>query len=485
MTITETAISKGAHFLRSKSFRTNAGLALSVIMVVILAGITVATAQTYTDLYNFDGTHGNCPPNAEPCGFLAQGRDGNLYGTTYQGGTNNDGVIFKITPSGTLEVLYNFDGGVDGGSPYSGLTLGTGGNFYGTTGGGGANGDGTIFKITKSGILTTLYSLATGDGADPYAPPIQGADGNLYGTTFSTAYKVTPSGTFTLLASLHGQSEAPLLQGTDGHFYGTTYDGGWRCWLGGCGTAFKMTSKGILTRVYNFGGWDGEHPSGPLIEGSDGNFYGTTYGQSGNGGGVVFKLTRQGAFMVLHNFGDPNYPNDGRWPYAGLVEATDGNFYGATTGGGTGVCNETWGSGCGVIFQITPAGAYSILYNFDGIDGAGPWSTPVQHTNGKIYGLAAYGGTAGDGVVYSFDLGLAPFVSLVSTSGKIGKTVEVLGQGFTGTTAVSFNGTAASFKVWSDTFLEATVPSGATTGPVTVTTPGGTLTSNHPFRVRP
>ncbi len=180
---------------------------------------------------------------------------------------------------------------------------------------------------------------------------------------------------------------------------------------------------------------------------------------------------------MLHNFPDPNYPNDGCSPDAGLVQATDGNFYGVTVAGGT--------TGNGVIFQITPAGAYSILYNFDGTHGANPESTPMQHTNGKIYGLTYGGGTCRQGVVYSFDMGLGPFVSLVSTTGKVGKTVEVLGQGFTGTTAVSFNGTAATFKVGSDTYLKATVPSGATTGSVTVTTPGGTLTSNKPFRVTP
>jgi uncharacterized repeat protein (TIGR03803 family) len=215
-----------------------------------------------------------------------------------------------------------------------------------------------------------------------------------------------------------------------------------------------------------------------MVQGSDGNFYGTALEGGAYNGGVVFRLTPQGAITVLHNFLDPNYPNDGYDPYAGLVQATDGNFYGVTNWGG-GECD------CGVIFQITPNGAYSILYSFDRTHGSYPWSTPMQHTNGKIYGLASSGGTSEDGVVYSLDMGLGPFVSLVSTSGKVGKTVEVLGQGFTGTTAVSFNGTAATFTVVRDTYLKATVPSGATTGAVTVTTPGGILNSNTQFRVTP
>ena len=159
-----------------------------------------------------------------------------------------------------------------------------------------------------------------------------------------------------------------------------------------------------------------------------------------------------------------------------LVQATDGNFYGTADGGGV--------NGYGVIFRVSPAGDYSVLYNFDFTHGEEP-CTAMQHSNGKIYGTTFQGGTHNMGVAYSLDVGLAPFVRLVSTSGKVGKTVEVLGQGFTGTTAVSFNGTPAAFTVVSDTYLTATVPSGATTGFVTVTTPGGTLKSNQEFRVKP
>jgi uncharacterized repeat protein (TIGR03803 family) len=488
MTNTKIVLSKVAHSQRLKSFRTTAALILTTLMLMVAAGTTVATAQTYTDLFNFDGTDGR-----SPAGILAQGRDGNLYGTTAYGGINHChgrtcGVVFKITPSGKLKVLYNFHR-ADGFEPAGGLTLGTDGNFYGTTYYGDIpnefceTGCGTIFKITKSGSLTTLYAF-TGDmlkdGYWPSAPPIEGTDGNFYGTTCGgsciegTAYRVTSSGAFTFLSGLPGGSMAPLLQGTDGNFYGTTY---WDDSPYEDGTIFKMTPKGIVTIVYNFDYTHGENPAATVIQGSDNNFYGTTLGGGSYNAGVVFKLTPQGAITVLHIFPDPNYPNDGSNPFAGLVQATDGNFYGVTSGGGT--------AGGGVIFQITPAGAYSILYNFDSAHGAGPGSTPMQHTNGMIYGLAGAGGIHKDGVVYSFDMGLGPFVSLVSTSGKVGKTIEVLGQGFTGTTAVSFNGTAATFTVERDTYLKATVPSGATTGFVTVTTPSGTLTSNKEFRVKP
>lgn len=189
-----------------------------------------------------------------------------------------------------------------------------------------------------------------------------------------------------------------------------------------------------------------------------------------NGDGVIYELTSPSAITVLHNFGDPNYPNDGLSPVAGLLYATDGNFYGVTGGGGT--------QNRGTIFQITPNGEYSILYNF-GTDGSEPGGTPMQHTNGKIYGMAT-------GVVYSLDMGLGPFVAFVNpAAGKVGQTGGILGQGFTGATAVSLNGIPMNFNVVSDTYLTATVPSGATTGYVTVTTPTGVLTSNVPFHVIP
>jgi uncharacterized repeat protein (TIGR03803 family) len=449
----------------TKSFRTSAAFILTTLMLMAAAGTTLATAQTYTDLYSFDHGHGRYPN-----GVLAEGRDGNLYGTTPMGSNKYDvGVVFTITVDGILNVLYRFDV-VHGYFPEGGLSLGKDGKFYGSTLGGGANNQGTIFRTTKSRGLTLLYSFkGATDGSDPEAPPIQGTDGSFYGTTGAgTAYKITSAGSFTPLGSLPGQSRAPLLQGTDGNFYGTTLN-----------AVFKMTPKGIVTTLYTFDGTHGDSPYAPVLQASDGNFYGTTAWGGRYGQGVVFKLTRQGTITVLHNFPDPNYPKDGSQPHAGLVQATDGNLYGVATYGGAG--------GGGVIFQITPAGIYSILHNFDDARGGGvrPESTPMQHTNGKIYGMTSHGGGAREGVVYSLDVGLGPFFSLVSTSGKVGKTIEVLGQGFTGTSAVSFNGTSATFKAVSDTYLTTTVPSGATTGFVTVTTPSGKLTSNKQFRVTP
>jgi len=173
---------------------------------------------------------------------------------------------------------------------------------------------------------------------------------------------------------------------------------------------------------------------------------------------------------------------DGGGPYAALVQATDGEFYGATSVGAAPANN-------GTLYKINPQGALSVLHTFDGTNGANPYATLLQHTNGALYGSTVAGGTGtkctnGCGTLYKLDLGLKPFVRLLPTLGKVGSTVEILGQGFNGTTSVSFNGTTAHFTVRKDTYLTAQVPVGATTGFVTVMTMTGRLTSNYKFVVR-
>jgi uncharacterized repeat protein (TIGR03803 family) len=434
----------------------------------LLIAAAVAAAQTYTDLYDFDGTHGASPAYPQ---LLAQGQDGNLYGTAPSGGSNS-GVVFRVTPAGALTVIHTFNN--DGFRPNAGLALGTDGNFYGTTVLGGTNNVGEIFKVTPSGTLTVLYSFTNGsDGAYPYGTPTLANDGNFYGLTQSaTAYKITPSGTFKLLGTIPDRSFAPLCLGKDGNLYGTTQHGGSL----NQGTVFKMTTAGKVTVIYNFDVTHGGVPWGGLVQGADGNFYGTASGGGSGGGGVVFRVTPAGTIKVLHNF-PVNDPSDGEDPVAGLVAATDGSFYGATSTGGS--------NGFGVLFKVTSAGHYTLLYNFDKTHGAGPESSPVQHTNGTVYGEASAGGSKGDGVFFSLDLSLGQFVKLVLSSGKVGNTVEILGAGFNSASKVKFNGKSATFTIVSDTYLTAKVPAGSSTGPVTVTTSAGTLTSSTTFRVTP
>ncbi|MBI3475975.1 MAG: hypothetical protein HY010_09595 [Acidobacteria bacterium] len=427
------------------------------------------SAQTYKDIYEFDGTtHGCCPLYPE---LLAQGRDGNLYGTTTQGGTSGGGIAFKITPDGTLTVLYNFDI-AHGYSPSGGLILGADGNFYGTTQSGGAHSLGNIFKITPAGVFTVLYSFAGGaDGGDPIAALMLGTDGNFYGTSApGVAFKMSAKGVFKVLNKIPYMTYGPLAQGSDGAFYGTTQIGG----TANLGTVFKIV-KTTVTTLYNFDTTHGRYPFGGLVQGNDGNLYGTTSRGGSSDVGVVYKITPGGSLTVLHNFDSVDASN-GNQAYAGLVAATDGNLYSSTAFGGN--------AGNGTLFEITTGGAFSVLSSFDVTHGAGAYATGVQYTNGKIFGLTSSGGTPGEGVVYSLDNSMPPFVLLTSTMGVVGKSVGILGNGFTGTTSVKFNGASASFKVVSDTYLTAKVPSGET-GTVTVTTPSGTLSSSKPYRVTP
>ena len=372
--------------------------ALLLCVVMPRAGL----AQTLTTLANFTGTNGANPYFAP----LVQGRDGNLYGTTSAGGAHRHGTVFKVTPTGTLTTLYSFCAQsrcADGSAPFAGLLLGSDGNFYGTTESGGANGEGSVFKITPRGRLTTLHSFNIQDGSNPYAALIQATDGNFYGTTQSggtyllgTVFKITPHGVLTTLHSFNsadGSSpEAALLQAADGNFYSTTYNGGS---AESYGTVFKITPAGALTTLHIFDESEGKGLVAGLVGTSDGNFYGTA-GQGGaNGYGTVFTITPEGALTTLHSFN----ATDGATPTA-LVLATDGNFYGTTISGGANID--------GTIFEITPQGAFTTLHAFDGSDGADPFAGLVQAASGAFYGTTMFGGSRNYGTVFLLDVGLGP-----------------------------------------------------------------------------
>ena len=459
-------------------------------LLVVMLAVSAATlqAQTYTDLYNLGSNSGD-PTDPAWMGLFAQGRDGNLYSTTQTGGTIDCGAAFQFTTAGKMNPLYSFMNKSDGCFPNGGLTLGTDGNFYGTTSAGGSVGAGTVFKVTSSGKFTLLHTFnGTTEGVPADVPPIQGPDGNFYGTTsdgggevFGTVYKMTPSGKLTVIYTFPGSSKLAypmgLTLGTDGNFYGTALGGG----ANKFGGVFKITPHGKLTVLYSFSGTpDGETPKGAIIQASDGNFYGTTEAGGLEGFGCIYKMTPAGALTIIHSFNETD--GLGLHPLAGLVQATDGKFYGAAA-------NNT---SSGVIFQITSEGTYAVLVSLTNVAGKYPGANPqvslFQHTNGTLYGDTYGGGSQIKGVVYSLGMGLGPFVGFVGPlfEGKVGKTIEILGQGLTGTTKVSFHGVSATtFSVVSDTYLTAVVPAGATTGSVTVSTPGGKLTSNRVFRVTP
>jgi uncharacterized repeat protein (TIGR03803 family) len=254
----------------------------------------VTPGGTFSILYTFDGGSVGGNPQAA----LIQGSDGYLYGTAAAGGGYGDGTVFRMTPSGAPTPLYSFTGSSDGSSP-NGLIQATDGNFYGTTEFGGANSHGTVFRMTPGGTLTTLYSFANGsDGANPQNGLIQATDGNFYGTTEfggansqGTVFRITPGGTLSTLYAFTGGNDgsnpqAALIQATDGYLYGTTPNGG----TSGAGTIFRITTSGTFTPLYSFSGsGDGDSPNG-LIQAADGNFYGTTQGGRSGSWGTVFRL---------------------------------------------------------------------------------------------------------------------------------------------------------------------------------------------------
>jgi len=450
----------------------------------------------------------NCPDGSRPYAGLVQGLDGNFYGTTEYGGIltcdGGCGTVFMITPYGALTELYEFcslANCADGANPTAALTLGTDGNFYGTTVNEGAGGGGTVFRITPAGELTTLYSFCQfsncTDGDQPYGGLVQATDGNFYGTTTfggaavgstgGTVFRITPSGTLTTLYSFclntgcadGANPHGTLIQATDGNLYGTTYGGGANQVHG---AVFKINPRGPMTTMYSFCSQancpDGQQPIAGLMQASDGNFYGTTvYGGANGNLGTVFKITPSGTLTTLYSFSDSG---DGNYPYGALIQGTDGELYGTTKAGGQ--------NGCGEVF-VMPLGGTPLSYDFcvsaaDGSLGENPLSTPLQGTDGTFYATASAGGN-GNGTVFSFAPGLGAFVKAVPNFGRVGATVDILGTGLITASRAGFNGTSASFEVASDSEIVATVPAGATTGEIDVDTRWGMLSSAVNFKVLP
>lgn len=458
-------------------------LRMFLVAIFLVLTAQASRAQTFTTLTSFNGTNGQLP-----YGNLVQGTDGNYYGVTNEGGAYNAGTVFKVSTKGVLTTLHSFSyTGTDGGFPEGGLVLGTDGNFYGTTSAGGGCG-GTVFKMTPSGVLTTLHAFTCrgSEGGVSYAPLVQGTDGNYYGTTAGggmygggTIFKITSTGAITTLYNFCGLSGCAdgkepflggLVQGADGNFYGVTTFGG----DANQGTVFKITSKGAFTRLYSFCAQgpclDGSCPYGGMVQAADGNLYGTTHQGGAYGDGTLFRITTSGLLTILYSFSGEA---DGRAPYGTLALGSDGNIYGTTSEGGNNLL--------GTIFELTPSGSFQPLWSFSGGFG-NPYSGVFQGTTGVFYGTTL-GVAPTVGTIYSLSTGLGSFVIDVPATAKVGAKVTILGNGLKGTTSVSFNGVPAVFTVASATKITATVPTGATSGTVTVVTPTGTLNSNVPFTV--
>jgi uncharacterized repeat protein (TIGR03803 family) len=421
----------------------------------------ITPSGVLTALYSFCSLKG-CTDSADPNG-LVQATNGYLYGTTNGTGSSNYGTVFKITPSGELTTLHTFCPYRKclNGNSFASLVQAANGDLYGTT----FFSAGTVFKITPGGALTRIYNFCSqsgcADGRGPEAGLIQAANGLLYGSTFWGG------------ASTNNPS-CPLV---DDEMYG-------------CGTVYKITPDGKLTTVYSFCSLtdctDGTGPAGPLVRTAEGDIYGITTGGGITNSlcvpscGTIFKLTPTGTLTTLYRFCSQAGCADGFSTLSGLIEAADGDLYGLTPSGGE--------YGYGTIFKITPAGTFTTQYSFCSQTGCPDGSAPtglLQATNGIFYGTTATGGAKGDGTVFSLSIGLAPFVKTLPVIGTAGDAVTILGYELTGATSVTFNGTPAAFTVVSSTEITTTVPAGAATGKVQVITPDGPLSSNVAFQVAP
>jgi uncharacterized repeat protein (TIGR03803 family) len=383
--------------------------------------VTASPAQTFQTIVSFDSANGTNPQFMS----LVQGTDGNFYGTTPYGGGLGVGEVFEVTSGGDLTELSDFSGSDDG-YPLAGVIQATDGNLYGTTWQGGANNTGTVFELTAGGTLTILYSFCSlsdcADGDEPFAPLIQAKDGNFYGTTldggakgYGTVFEVTLSSTLTTLHSFSYQDGASpvagLIQAKNGKFYGTTLYGG----AHGAGTVFEINSTGKLKALHSFGGsGDGVNPYLGLVQATNGNFYGTTYAGGAHGHGTVFQITAAGKLTILYSFCSQKKCTDGSDPYAGVIQATDGNFYGTTSKGGA----SNWGT----VFAITAAGKLTTLHSFcskkNCTDGAEPSGGLIQATSGTFYGTTTEGGAYQDGTVFSLSTGLGPFAEAEAASAQ-------------------------------------------------------------------
>ena len=365
-----------------------------------------ASGQTYTSLHNFTGKSDGGYVLAP---VILDG-EGNLYGTTYQGGDmhcspgQGCGTIFKIDSSGNETVLYAFKSDIpDAAFPStSSLIRDDSGNLFGTTTSGGTSGIGTVFEVNASGQETVLYSF-TGDkrGAYPDGNIARDPKGNIYGTArfgdpecnpaysgCGIAFKLTSTGKFTVLHTFHkfvGENPSGLFRAQSGNLYGTTLLGGdLNCNGGqGCGTVFKINPQGKLTTLYTFHGTDGAFPTSGVIQDSYGNLYGTT---SAGTTGVVFKLNPSGHETVLYTF---TGGTDGGGPQGSLLlDPNTGALYGTTNTGGDLSCspNGGGGPGCGTVYKIDASGVFTVLYAFNGKHAEFPFAGVVMDPAGNLYG---------------------------------------------------------------------------------------------------
>ena len=343
-----------------------------------------------------DFCQNGCTDGGAPFSGLFLSPSGTFYGTTTQDLVNHGGTVYSITAAGRVTTLHSFTGGGGEGTPY-GPVIEANGDFYGITALGGSAQDGTTYKLTPGGTLTTLYTF-------------NGNNGEQVG--------LVPEG---------------LLQAPNGALYGLTPFGTQNS--NTCGTIFKMSPKGATTTLYNFENTSAQgcEPADGLVLGPGGDFYGTALSGGPANDGTIFKMSPSGTLTVLYNFCSESNCADGSTPNAGMTLGTDGNLYGTTIFGGA--------TNGGTIFQITPGGTFNVLYSFCSqtgcADGESSYSGLIQATDGNFYGTTSSGGGGNNGgTAFKLSMGLAPFVQSLPGYGKVGAQIKILGTDLTGTTGV-------------------------------------------------
>ena len=443
--------------------------------VMCLTAAPVRGGIIFTTLVSFTGTNGPYP-GANPAAGMVLGANGNFYGTAPNGGANSNGTVFEVSADGSFFTnIYNFSGGTNGANPTGALISGRDGNFYGTAYNGGVSNWGTIFQLSTDGTYTVLGLLGGTNGAHPDTALTQGADGSLYGTTkyggpfskttfggtgYGVIFQITTNGTLltpVVFDSTNGANAAALTPGQDGNFYGTTEWGGSFSLIPlGFGTIFRLNPDGTFTNLYKFSsGDDGGFPVAGLVQGKDGNFYGSTEDGGAIQLGTIFSITPGGQFNSLCSFPESSV---GGYPDAALVQGDDGNFYGTTYIGGD--------SQFGTIFEVTTNGTLTRLVSFTGTSGPAPGANPlaplVQGPDGNFYGTTSWGGANGLGTIFRLSV---PFPAVIEAITLTNDTVmltwsAVAGQNYLVQYSDDLTGTD---------WLDLTKPSVATNGVMSAT----------------
>jgi len=444
---------------------------------------TSATVERMTPLGDVTTIHRFPPPEgSEPQTALIQASDGDLYGTAPFGGAGGAGTAFRLNADGSVTTLHDFSYAslADGVYPYAGLIQATDGLFYGVTGAGGDTEGGTIYRMDSSGNLTTLHNFIPADDGRYPLTLLQAADGDFYGITydggdhnFGTLFRMDPSHTLTMLHHFTPAEGGAfsLIQGSDGDFYGTAAGD---TFAGESGLLFRIDDSGTLTPLHAMTEAEGYAPQAALLEADDGYFYGTVASGGGHGFGSIYRIAADGTFESLHDFDG----TDGAHPAAPLIQV-DGLFYGTTEQGNV-------DTPYGTVFRMDAEGALTTIHEFNGIVGSWPRAGLVQADDGSLYGMTPYssndlGPIHGDGVVYR--LVQTPLVlnAITPRSGWAagGDAIDLLGGGFLEGSSVTVGGLPVTdVTVFGPTYLFGFTPvlAAGELYDVTVTNPGSAPT---------